>query len=311
MKIEDIEYDIIPKNVDETNFDIEKWRNENPMDYLFAMFLLNKATNGYVRNEIFKKIYKVTHLHIPNTLYKYFSLTDNADLNEQKLQTLSQQKVFMASAKYLNDPFDNKAYFYNPEELKKHKRLVAHNGVLIDDFSSFSKVTALTSNNINSMPMWAHYANNHAGFCLSYDMKSNTQLSGCTFPVQYTNQRIDVTSLIDKQVQDTIHKIEKQSQNGIKQILIDDLSIVFLIALFGNLKHTSWSYENEFRCTTGSMAKGMPYLAAKPKEIYIGMKCPSAYKAKLIEIASELRIPIYKMSFNELSSDFNLILKSL
>lgn len=48
------------------------------------------------------------------------------------------------------------------------------------------------------MPMWAHYANNHAGFCVSYDMKENKQLSGCTFPVQYTNQRIDITSLMDQ-----------------------------------------------------------------------------------------------------------------
>ena len=311
MKIENIEYDIPDKVVDENDFDLEKWRKESPMDYLKAMFILNKATSGDVRNEAFKTIYRITRLYIPDTLYKYFSLTDDVDLNAKKLNTLRQQKVFMSDAKYLNDPFDNKAYFYNPEELKKYERLAIHNGKIIDDFSTYSKVTALTSNNVNWMPMWAHYANNHAGFCVSYDMKSNVQLSGCTFPIQYTDQRIDITSLMDEQVKSVIQEIEKQSRVGKKQIMIDDLSIVFLISLFGNLKHTSWSYENEFRCTAGATAEGMPYIAAKPKEIYVGMKCLPTHKEKLFEIATKLGIPIYKMAFDELSFDFNLIPRSL
>ena len=38
---------------------------------------------------------------------------------------------------------------------------------------------------MNSMPMWAHYSNNHRGFCVAYDMKddANIALSGCTFPI--------------------------------------------------------------------------------------------------------------------------------
>lgn len=307
MKIEDIEYDIPDDTVDEKNFDVEKWRKENPMDYLKAMFILNQATHSIVRNEIFKTIYKITRLHIPDTLFKYFSLTDNIGLNEQKLLTLQQQQVFMSEAQYLNDPFDNKAYYYDPQELKKYERLAEHDGRIIDDFSRFSKVTSLTANNVNSMPMWAHYSNNHAGFCVSYDMKSNTQLSGCTFPVQYVDQRIDVTSLMDKIAQDTFQEIESQSAEGKKEILLDDLSPVFLISLFGNLKHISWSYENEFRCTIGSTAKNAPYVPACPKAIYIGLKCLPTYQDRLIKIAEILNIPIYQMTFDELSSDYNLV----
>jgi hypothetical protein len=311
MKIEDIKFDIPKEVVDEKDFDLEKWRTETPMDYLKAMYLLNQTTNYIVRNEVFKTIYRVTRLYIPDTLYKYYSLTDNADLNEQKLITLRHQKIFLSDAKYLNDPFDNKAYFYNPEVLKKYERLAIHDGRIIDDFSAYSKVTALTSNNVNSMPMWAHYANNHAGYCISYDMKSNVQLSGCTFPVQYTDQRIDITALMEAQVQNTIQEIEEQSKIGRKEILLDDLSVVFLISFFGNLKHISWSYENEFRCTNGSTAEGMPYIAAKPKEIFVGMKCDSIHKEKLLKTALELQIPIYEMKFDELNSDFNLVPQSL
>ena len=278
------------------------------MDYLKAMYLINTATN---KSEVFKAIYKVTRQYIPDTLFKYCSLADNTVLNEQKFQTLEQEKIFMADVKYLNDPFDSKAYFYRSDELMKYERLAEHNGKLIDDFSSFSKVSSLTSNQVNSMPMWAHYANNHTGFCVSYNMKSNVQLSGCTFPVQYTDQRIDITSLMDQQVNIMIREIKTQSAEGKKQILLDDLSLIFMLSFFWNLKHLSWSYENEFRCTTGASAKGMPYISAKPKEIYIGMNCKPVYIDRIIKIANTLCIPVYKMIFDELTPEFNLISKRL
>ena len=204
MKIEDIKCEIPEVVIDEKDFDIEKWRLENPMDYFKAMYLIDTSLN---KNEVFMSIYKVTRLYIPDILFKYYSLTDNLDLNEKKLETLLQKKIFMSEAKYLNDPFDNKAYFYKPDLLKKYKRLEPVEGKIIDDFTRFSKVTSLTSNGVNSMPMWAHYANNHNGFCVSYDMKNNVQLSGCTFPVQYTDERIDITSLMDKQIQKIIQEI--------------------------------------------------------------------------------------------------------
>ena len=155
--------------------------------------------------------------------------------------------------------------------------------------------------------MWAHYANNHAGFCVSYDMKGNVELSGNTFPVQYTKQRIDITSLMEQQVKKIMQELETQSAEGKKQILLDDLTLVFLTSFFGNIKHLSWNYENEFRCTVGAMAEGMPYLSATPKEIFIGMNCVLTYVDKIIKIGQVLNVTVYKMVFDELSSDYDLI----
>jgi hypothetical protein len=308
MKIEDIKYEISDKIISEKDFDVEKWRIENPMDYFKAMYLINTSRN---REEVFKVIYQVSRLHIPKTLFKYFSLTDSLSLNEKKLDTLQQKKIFMSNVKDLNDPFDNKAYFYKPEVLKKYERLAEHGGKLIDDFSAFTKVSSLTSNNVNSMPMWAHYANNHAGFCVSYDMELNIELRSCTFPVQYTSERIDITSIMDNQAQKIVQAIEKQSQQGKKEILLDDLSLVYMTTYFCNIKHISWSYESEFRCTTGSNAKGMPYLSATPKEIYIGKNCKPIYVERIIKIAKELQVPVFQMIFDDLTSEFNLIARRI
>lgn len=303
MKIEDLHYEIPEQPVDEENFDIVKWRKEMPMDYLKAMYIINTASN---KDFVFQQIYRVTRLYIPNVLYKFFSLTNDKVLNEKKLETLRQRKIFMADVRSLNDPFDGKAYFYDASQLKKFERLAPHDGKLIDDFTAFIKVTSLTENDVNSMPMWAHYSNNHAGFCVSYDMESNVELSCCTFPVQYCNQRIDVTSFMEQQAKMLSDEIDRQSAMGNKQILINDLSMIYMSSLLCNLKHDSWSYEREFRCTTSSLAKGMPYISANPKEIFIGMNCSPEHAKQLTEIATTLNIPIHRMVFDEYSSQFGL-----
>lgn len=307
MKLEDLKYTIPEQPVDEKNFDIEKWRREHPMDYLKAMSIMN-MTDGISKDVIFQEVYKITRLYIPDVLYKYYSLTDDKKLNKQKIQTLQKSKIYMSDIKNFNDPFDGKGYFYDANQLKKIDRLASHEGKLIDDFTSFIKATTLTSNGVHSMPMWAHYSNNHTGFCVSYNMKDNVVLSRCTFPVQYTDQRIDVTSLMEQQAYMLTNEIEKQSAMGNKKIMINDLSIVYMSSLLCNLKHASWSYENEFRCTTGVLSKGMPYIDANPKEIFIGMKCSPEHSKQLAEIAATLNIPAHIMAFDECSPQFGLTL---
>jgi len=69
----------------EKKFDLEKWRTEKPMDYILAMNLINQASN---KNEVFKTIYKITRLHLPDVLFNCISLTEVIDLNESKLDAL-------------------------------------------------------------------------------------------------------------------------------------------------------------------------------------------------------------------------------
>ena len=312
MKIEDIKFDI-PKEpvlVDEKNFDLEKWRLEYPINYFKFMLFINQASVEF-QEKAFKETLKISKLYIPEVLYKYYSLTDNESLNEQKLETLENCKIFMSDAKDLNDPFDNKAFFYNPEEIKKHDILSDTDGKIIDDFSTFQKITSLTANNVNSMPMWAHYGKNHAGFCISYDMKQNELLYSCTNQVQYTNERIDITGFMKKYIKRIIDETVKQKAQGKNEVLLRDSSIVYLASYFSNIKHISWSYENEFRCVMAANAEDMPYVPAIPKEIFVGRNCTSTYVDRLKKIAKNISIPIYQMGFDELSEDFNLVPKRL
>ena len=74
MKIEDLYFDLPSAPVDEENWDLETWRKEHPMDYFKALHILGMADIGAAQAEIFKQIYQVIRLHVPDILYKYYSL---------------------------------------------------------------------------------------------------------------------------------------------------------------------------------------------------------------------------------------------
>lgn len=316
MKIEEINYELPTAEIAAEDFDKENWLIENPVDYfklIYVLFRTVKNAPKGIPHDLamkltFEALYYVTRLYIPDTLYKFFSLNDDHNLNDKKFNTLQNKQLFMSEIKDFNDPFDGKAYFYNPKKLSQIKHLEHFNGRIIEDFTAFHKGTALTENNTSSMPMWAHYANNHQGFCVSYDMKnpSNTVLLGCTFPIQYTDQRLDITSFMKTYFGMVSAETDMQTAQGINPIVINDMSLIYVALYLCNIKHSSWQYEKEFRCTTGANAKGMPYVDAAPQAIYIGMKCSEENRKRLIEISKQLSIPIYQMSLDELSESYTL-----
>lgn len=299
MKIENMHYDLTITPIDENNWNWNQWHKNCPMDYLMAIYILNMTDNPIVQREVFKTIWRVAQMHIPNVLYKYYSLSDDAELNEKKFQTLLDGKIFMSEIKDFNDPYDSKCFFYDSAKLADIERLKPHGGKIIDDFTTYIRGTALTENGVQSMPMWAHYSNNHSGFCVSYDMNANTQLKGCTFPVQYIAERLDITNLVRKQSEEICNEIDNTIANGEKHTVIDDLTMILVPQLLYNLKLNQWSYEKEFRCSIASNAKGSPYIEAIPKEIYIGKNCSEGNKNQLICISQNFKIPAYQMIFDE------------
>lgn len=315
LKIEDLNYNLPDEDVDEKDFDIDKWRKDNPMDYFKAVYMLLSSVDLYpslprdiIFATYFEAIYKVTRQYIPNTLYKFCSLTDDENLNEIKLDTLRNKKIYMSDIKAFNDPFDGKAYYYNPEELKGIERLKEFDGKLIDDFTKFHKGTALTENDTSCMPMWAHYANNHQGYCVAYNMKEQQEPAfyACTFPVQYTEDRLDITTFMKRYATLISSDVDSQVTNGNKIIKLNDISIIYVAQFLCNIKHATWQYEKEFRCTIAANAEGSPYIDAIPQAIYIGMNCSENNRKKLVEIATELSIPVYQMEFDELSENYTL-----
>lgn len=320
MKIEDIYYELPTNHIAPEKFDRDKWVQENPIDYFKLLYILfaSKNIEPSIPDEIAlgvasKTLYRVTRLYIPDTLYKYSSLTSDEELNQKKLLTLKNKQIYMSDIKDFNDPFDGKAFFYKPSELSNIKRLADHNGQFIDDFTILNKGTSLTENDTNCMPMWAHYANNHQGYCVAYDMNNpdNHLLSSCTFPIQYTDQRLDITSFMKRYAEMILSEVDRQITQGKTKIGLNDLSLIYIVQYMCNVKHSTWQYEKEYRCTMGANSEGMPFVNAFPKAIYIGMNCCETNRKELISIAQKYSIPIYQMKLDNFSENYVLEAKPL
>lgn len=74
------------------DFDVVEWRKENPMDYIKAMNLILGYSDPMQRTIAFNTIYKITRLHIPDTLYKFFSLNGDKEINKLKLETIERNR---------------------------------------------------------------------------------------------------------------------------------------------------------------------------------------------------------------------------
>lgn len=291
-------------------FDLKKYRDENPMDYLEVIKLINENPGN---NTIMRTIYEITRLHIPDTVYKYYSLSKDNEENNIKFNTLSNNKIYMAHPNSFNDPFENNAFFYQKEKLMKYSFLQRFDGRFIDDFSNYVRMSSFTNSGINCMPMWAHYANNHQGYCVSYNtkIKENINLRSSIFPVQYVDERIDITSIMETVIDELLVLKEKAKLVGKKVISIDNLIVLWISIYFACLKHSSWSYEKEFRCVTASNSPGMPYLNATPSAIYLGAKCSGVNKKHLVDIAFQLNIPIHDMEMDDYTTKYELTPKKI
>lgn len=143
----------------------------------------------------------------PTHLYKYQTKT------EYSLASLKNGTVWLSSPASFNDPFDcainldrnkigesmghavdqiAKVYNFSEEVLSAYKKVKPEDEVAYDQLrKSLSEVmqaigVLCLSETPSEILMWSHYAGNHAGFCIEYDLGEDTPLRKNAQPVHYT-----------------------------------------------------------------------------------------------------------------------------
>lgn len=219
---------------DRESFDVKRWRTNNPPDYFKAAELLMQSDTGIVSDTVFKAVFQVFKLYIPDRLFKYQSLGLDSKIDELRFETLRNNQIYTSPIQNLNDPFDSYSYFYNADEIGQ--KLGIENSEVDDIFGIFRRirVAALTSIGEQSMPMWAHYANNHQGFCVEYDTanQNNALFKGFLFPVQYSEKRVDLTSFLLNKTYEEVTRALLGFNDGKQEVRITDRSLIYIFQFY-------------------------------------------------------------------------------
>ncbi len=137
------------------------------------------------------------------------------------------------------------------------------------------------SESFDSIVLWAHYASNHRGFCLEYDVYNwslrNIQRQ-YLYPVIYSKKLFDATKYLLS--------------------IIDYNELNPLFAILATIhKSPEWAYEKEWRFVLplGESNPDQNFEIHSPSGLYLGLRIETGYKERLVEVAKKKRIPVYQM----------------
>lgn len=235
----------------------------------------------------------------PQKLYKYMRF------DSYWRQNVFDGQFFLAPAENINDPFDCLAYIDHQKYAEHMMREASDMFPMVDRQIIISSVQetmeidldkilnekirksfrlSSLSESLSSPLMWAHYTNNHTGFCIEYDM--NRLAPGYKhgiLPVIYSDERYDAT-------EDFISLSGNQLMN---------------LCLF---KSSCWKYEKEWRMVIPEniVTDGEYYADFKNaiSAIYLGIKSSEKHHDKILEICAkyqEIGIPVYQMGIEHKS----------
>jgi len=230
--------------------------------------LLNRDTKDII------DVFEILEKHRIKSVFKYRPGT----LFNEDMDNLSSNKVWASKTIYFNDPYDctfiidsnylvEKNYdkqFYDEWSYRMHSTTCA---------SCFSEV-------YDSILMWSHYAENHEGFCIEYNLY-DVLWNHMVYPVLYSDKILN-----------PLWFSGKDDTNWDKKLLLT--------------KSNKWKYEREWRIIISPLVneliegKGMQIQMPKPKAIYMGCKIERNMKLKnaLIEYTSSNNIKLFKLKMD-------------
>lgn len=243
--------------------------------------------------------------YAPATIFKYYP--DKLE----RLDAIKSNKIWYSTPSVFNDVFDcdiaidEKGIFESALSMCPDKRGIRPGSpkwkelkstmhqstkVFRSEWEALKTQTGISclSESEDSLLMWAHYANNHRGMCVEYNLlEINKQLGFSPIPVIYSVDRACFRSI-------NINSINRDSLCA----LIESISS----------KSSEWSYEKEWRIIRDRAACGDKWDDAKrgalldmisPTSITLGCQAEDSFERAVLMYCQENRINLYKMEMDE------------
>ena len=232
---------------------------------------------------------------IPDYLYKFMPLFNDIkddEENKKRLESLENNQIWFASAAKQNDPYEFNGIYLDKEKLLA----LGMPNDLIDKASDLllrsTILTAFTANMHDNLPMWAHYSNNHCGFCVKYKVENKQSIRNVT----YEERRIPIASIFVNFV-NAAHQYEATGDMEYLQ-KVQFYSTIMQEKFF--CKHSSWAYEHEYRAILpleneiDGMNVDISVIGLCVSEIYCGINCNEKNKSELARISAKIGVPIHE-----------------
>lgn len=146
----------------------------------------------------------------------------------------------------------------------------------------------------DSLLMWAHYANNHCGMCVEYELlEINRQLSFTPVPIIYSQERVCFNSFNTSTV-----------ERDATKLFVESLTT----------KSPEWGYEKEWRIIRDDSAcgdrwdtegKGALLDMIRPSSIILGCMAKPEFEKSVYSYCEERKINLFKMQKD--SKTFRLV----
>jgi Protein of unknown function (DUF2971) len=192
---------------------------------------------------------------LPSRLYRYRSLRPDGDALEQEISSIVENYLWCSEFSRMNDPMEG---YFRSSKLLRGKR--NYDEILKQITSSKSSVgiACFTETNKDVL-MWAHYAGNFSGICLSYsteDLIAGLPSHACLVKLSY----IDEPPLI----------LTNHARNA------GDAALRIL-----SQKKFNWAYEREWRVLAG-LGRTELGLENPLRAIYFGSQVDSQHRHKIL-----------------------------
>ena len=283
-----------------------KVKNEN-MPEIFYKY---RGVTKYTLDALEKDILYFSAISLFNDPYECAM-----SLSFEQVQELAYNKIVNELTPFLQPGFSLfKDDFTSPETLRS--KIACGLGIPKEDEKSFENIVKLTDDFIkvinvktskeisqigdeiyrvcsfselnDSLLMWAHYANNHQGFCIGYNFKElQDDLTDLILPVIYSDELLEISKLL----------LPKSK----KSLLMNAIT----------RKSKAWEYEKEWRMLMhqNSNEKTQPQKLPIPKTIFLVARISVEDKKSIIDIASKKNVDIYQMHMG--AHEFKLYYKKI
>ena len=263
---------------------------------------------------------KTSKKNMPKKIYKFCSLTMNKSekLNQDKLNSLRNNKIWLSGCDYLNDPFEGQLFCFPdnideypfPNELKSKYKINTWSElkeIFINERKKYMQCSF--SKDYSDILMWGYYANGCRGYCIEYDVIKTDFL----YPATYVKNRpINDGFLIDKKQHRTVYKNRLDFISALEKC--NHKEFIDYILYLQSIKNIAWIREKEIRLIDYGNLSGksginvdIDMYGMKVTKIIIGYLC--VFKDELIEIAKKLNVPCTIMKPSYQGNTYKLIEK--